>query len=94
MPRRMTGYRDSPTRGSACPRNRGTRACVLPADAGVSRHEHFPCAIHTKGFLHEEAFAMVLLAFELDLKSRAEDGQGVVVVAQCQALPTRPVPGA
>ena len=37
---------------------------------------------------------MVLLAFELDLKSRAEDGQGVVVVAQCQDLPTRPVPRA
>lgn len=31
------------------------------------RDEHFPGAMHAKGFLHEEAFAVVVLAVELDL---------------------------
>jgi hypothetical protein len=32
-----------------------------------------------EGFLHQQPFAVVVVAFELDLKSLAEDAQGVVV---------------
>ena len=41
--------------------------------------EHFAGAMDFEGFLDQEAFAMVVPAFELDLKGLAKDAQGVVV---------------
>jgi hypothetical protein len=42
-------------------------------------HEHFTGAINAEGFLDQKPFAVVVAALELDLKSFAEDAQGVVV---------------
>jgi hypothetical protein len=38
--------------------------------------------MEAEGFLHEQAFAVMVAALELDLKGLAQDAQGVVVSMQ------------
>ena len=44
-----------------------------------NRDEHFAGAVNAEGLLDQEAFAMVVVALELDLEGFAEDAQGVVI---------------
>ena len=45
-------------------------------------HEHFAGAMDAEGLLHQQAFAVMVAALELDLEGFAEDAQGVVVGVQ------------
>ena len=45
-------------------------------------HEHFAGAMDAEGLLHQQAFAVMVAAFELDLKSFAEDAERVVISVQ------------
>ena len=42
-------------------------------------HEHFAGAMDAEGLLDQQAFAVVVVALELDLEGFAEDAQGVVI---------------
>ena len=45
-------------------------------------HEHFAGAMDAEGLLHQQAFAVMVAALELDLEGLAEDAQGVVIGVQ------------
>ena len=45
-------------------------------------HQHFAGAVEAEGFLDQQAFAVMVVAFELDLERLAEDAQGVVISVQ------------
>lgn len=63
-----------------CERGKSSQA-VGGHEVGVvdDGHEHLAGAVNAEGLLDEEALAVVVTAFELDLEGFAEDAQGVVV---------------
>ena len=54
------------------------------AEVGVVNdgHEHFAGAMDAEGLLHQEAFAVMVATFKLDLKGFTQNTEGIVVSVQ------------